>query len=91
MYVTHDYGRSWSYTIGGPYSTYSAFLIGKDRIVVYAPVAVPSTTGITRVPCISGSSHHKADRMTGSTVVVGRGQIVVVTGALRSLNPHKLS
>ena len=37
MYVTHDYGRSWSYTIGGPYSTYSAFLIGKDRIVVYAP------------------------------------------------------
>ena len=37
MYVTHDYGRSWSYTIGGPYSTYSAFLIGDDRIVVYAP------------------------------------------------------
>ena len=37
MYVTHDYGRSWSYTIGGPYSTYSAFLIDKDRIVVYAP------------------------------------------------------
>ena len=37
MYVTYDFGRSWSYTMGGPYSTYSAFLMGKNRIVVYAP------------------------------------------------------
>ena len=37
LYVTYDAGRSWNYAIAGPYSTYSAFLIGEDRIVVFAP------------------------------------------------------
>jgi len=47
MYVTYDAGRSFSYTIAGPYNLRSTFRIGKDRIVAYAPrddkVAVDAT------------------------------------------------
>ena len=36
-YVTYDSFDTVSYAVGGPYGIYSAFMLGDDRIVVYAP------------------------------------------------------
>ena len=35
VYISYDWGKSWSYTIGGPYSTQGAVRVGKDRLLVF--------------------------------------------------------